>query len=86
MTPEVATALGLKSAEGALVADVANGGPADKSRIKRGDIITSFDGTPIKKAADLSALVAQVPPGKDVSVKVLRKDQEMTIVVKIGES
>jgi serine protease Do len=86
ITPEVATALELKSTEGALVADVASGGPADKAGIKRGDIITSFDGSPIKKAADLSALVAQVPPRKDVSVKVLRKDQEMTMVVKIGES
>jgi serine protease Do len=86
VTPEVATALGLISAEGALVADATNGGPADKAGIKRGDIITAFDGIPIKKAAELSAAVAQAPPDKDVPVKVLRKDKEMTMTVKIGES
>jgi serine protease Do len=86
VTPEVATALGLKSAEGALVADIASGGPADKAGIKRGDIITAFDGNPIRKASDLSALVAQILPGKDVTVKIIRKDKEMTLTVKIGES
>ncbi len=86
VTPEVATALGLKAAEGALIADVVRGGPADKAGIKRGDIITAFDGSSIKRAADLSALVAQAPPGKDVSLKVLRKDNEMTVSIKIGES
>ncbi|HMK59565.1 MAG TPA: Do family serine endopeptidase [Dissulfurispiraceae bacterium] len=86
VTPEVATALGLKEAAGALVADIAQGGPADKAGITRGDIITSFDGNPINKASDLSALVSQAPSGKDVQVRILRGGKESTVTVKLGES
>ena len=86
VTPEVATALGLKESEGVLVADVVRGGPADKAGVKRGDIIITFNDNAIKKASDLSAAVSQAPPGKDVSVKLLRAGKETVLTVRVAES
>ena len=44
ITPEIAKSFKLKEAEGALVSDVAEDGPAEKAGIKRGDVIISYDG------------------------------------------
>ncbi len=86
VTPEIADELHLKETEGALVLDVVKGGPADKAGIKRGDVIVSFQGNPIKKGNDLSKFVAQVPPGKDVSVRLFREGKEMNLTLTVGES
>jgi serine protease Do len=86
ITPEMAATLGLKEPEGVLVADVVRGGPAEKAGIKRGDVIIMFQDKAIKKASDLSASVADMPPGKDVPVKMLRAGKEITIAVKVAAS
>ncbi len=86
MTPEAAEALGLKEAEGALVAGVVHGGPAEKAGIKKGDIIIMFQDKVIKKASELSAAVAGVQPGKDATVKVVRAGKEIVLTVRVGES
>jgi serine protease Do len=85
VTPEIAQAFGLKEAKGALVGEVVAGGPADKAGIKRGDIITSFDGREIKKVSDLPFLVAETPVGKTVEVKGIRNGKEMTFTIRIAE-
>ncbi len=85
VTPELAKALGLKEAKGALVSDVVPGGPSDKAGIKRGDVIVSFDGKDIKKVGDLPFEVAETPVGKTVAVKVVRSSKELTFNVGIAE-
>ena len=85
ITPDLKSKLHLKSENGALVADVTEGGPADKAGIKRGDVILSFDGKEIKEMRDLPYMVASTPIGKSVTVDVVRKGQTKTFQVKIGE-
>jgi serine protease Do len=85
VTPELARALGLKEPAGALVSDVVPNGPAEKGKIKRGDIIISFNGKPIKRANDLPMIVADTPVGKVVDVKVLRDGKEMPMNITIRE-
>lgn len=48
VTSEVAEALGLKAARGALVVSVAEGGPADKAGIKPGEVITAVNDIPVE--------------------------------------
>ena len=72
-------------ASGALVGDVMAGGPAEKAGIERGDIITEFDGHPVKDATDLRRQVAEVSPNTKVDVKVLRDGRNRTIKVELGE-
>ncbi|MEW6668175.1 MAG: DegQ family serine endoprotease [Thermodesulfobacteriota bacterium] len=85
VTPELRGKLGLKEEKGALVADVTPGGPADKSGIKRGDVIVTFDGREIKEMNDLPMIVASTAVGKTVLVEVWRKNKKETLQVKIGE-
>jgi len=85
VTPDIAESMGLKEPNGALVADVAKGGPAEEAGIKVGDVIVEFDGHPIKESNELPWLVARTPVGKLAKVKVIRNKKTETITVKIGE-
>lgn len=85
VTPEIAKNFGLKEAEGALVADVVEGSPAEKAGIKRGDIIVAYDGKPIKDMDTLPRLVAQTEVGKKVKVKIIREGKVLEKEVIIGE-
>ncbi|HLI80674.1 MAG TPA: DegQ family serine endoprotease [Candidatus Binataceae bacterium] len=83
MTPEIAESLGLQSPSGALVAEVLKGGPAKSAGIERGDVITSFDGTPIVDSRELPLLVGRSPIGHVATLKLMRqgKPQELKIAI-----
>ncbi|MDP2800221.1 MAG: DegQ family serine endoprotease [Deltaproteobacteria bacterium] len=85
MTPELARSFGIKEGRGALVGDVFAGSPAEKSNIKRGDVIIEFDGKKIDEMSDLPRLVANTPVGKTVTIKIIRDGQEQTLTAKITE-
>jgi len=85
ITPDIARAMGLKKEQGALVAEVVPGGPAEEAGLKRGDVITSFDGREIKKVSDLPFTVAETPVGKKVPVQIIRDGKEMNVDIKIAE-
>jgi serine protease Do len=85
VTPEIAKNFGLKEPEGALVSDVVEGSPADQAGIKRGDIIISYDGKPIKDMETLPKLVASTEVGKKVKVKIIREGKTLEKEVTIAE-
>ncbi len=84
LTEEMASHFGLESEEGALVASVTSGGPADKAGIRRADVIVLYDGKPIKESHNLPILVASTPIGKQVEIKVVRDGKSKVLKVKIG--
>jgi serine protease Do len=84
MTPDLAEALNVKGLDGALVADVSPGSPANAAGIARGDVITSFNGKAVKDSHDLPAMVAATPVDEEVTVKVLRDGEERQLSVKVG--
>ncbi|MDX6531810.1 MAG: serine protease Do [Blastocatellia bacterium] len=61
---------GLKADDGGVTFDVASpaGGPADKAGLVGGDIITSFDGHPVRKEGEVTDLLRKIPVGKRVEV------------------
>jgi serine protease Do len=85
ITPELKEKLGLEAAEGALVSDVTEGGPADEAGIQRGDVIVSFRGEKIDEMEDLPYLVASTPVGTTAPLEVIRDGKRKEITVKIGE-
>src|SRR3990172_4224191 len=84
VTPDMAASFGLKKPMGALVSAVAEGDPAAEGGIKAGDVIIEFNGKPINEMNDLPRTVAATPPGKKVSVKVMRdgKETELHLTLK----
>jgi serine protease Do len=83
VTDEIAESLGLGKAEGALVAGVNDGGPAQKAGIQPGDVILSYNEKPVADIRHLPRLVAESQVGSTVSVTVWRKRRkdEMQVVV-----
>lgn len=82
---DVAKALGLSTAHGALVSNVEEGGPADKAGIRAGDVITDFNGQKINHMSDLPRLVGATQPDTQADVTVWRKGKSVNIKTKIGE-
>jgi len=82
---KLADSFGLDTPRGALVSSVEDEGPAAKAGLEAGDVILEFDGRPIGAASELPAAVAQTAPGKNVQLKVWRKNAEKEFKLKLGE-
>jgi serine protease Do len=85
VTPDIADSLGLKTTDGALVAEPQAGSPAAKAGIESGDVITSVDGKPVKNARDLAKRIGAMSPGTSVKLNVLHKGAEKNLTLTLGE-
>ena len=85
VTRELAQSFGMSRAEGALVARVIPGSPAEKAGIQPGDVILSFDGEELAISNALPPLVGARDPGAKLPLKLLREGKQLTLKVEIGE-
>jgi serine protease Do len=85
VTPDIADSLGLKKAEGALVAEPQSNGPAAKAGIESGDVITAVNGDTVKDARELARTIGGLAPGASVKLNVLHKGQEKTVNLTLGQ-
>jgi serine protease Do len=85
LTPELASSFGLADTHGALVSGVADGSPAARVGLRRGDIITSYDGRVIERLSDLPRAVAETTIGREVPVEVVRDGKRVTLTVKVAK-
>jgi serine protease Do len=85
VTSEIAESLGLKKAEGALVAEAQSNGPAAKAGISSGAVITSVNGNPVADARDLAKKIGAMSPGSSVKIGVIEKGSEKTVTLTLGE-
>lgn len=83
VTPDVAEALGLDEARGALVSDVPDG-PAKDGGMRAGDLITSYDGAEVSDTRELVRRVAESDVGATVEVVVLRDGASQTLQITLG--
>ncbi|MEM7641240.1 MAG: PDZ domain-containing protein, partial [Pseudomonadota bacterium] len=81
--PELAEALGLDEARGALVTDVPDG-PAKEAGIEARDVILSFDGTEIEDTRQLVRTVGNSPVDEAVRVQIFRDGETETLLVTLG--
>ena len=84
VTKEIAEVQQLKEPNGALIAGVSEGSPAEKSGIKPGDIILEFDGKKIKTMRNLPKIVANTEVGKNVNVKIWRNKKLISKQLVLG--
>src|SRR6266851_4510375 len=85
ITQDMVDSLGLKSTQGALIADVVKGGPADKAGIRPADVVVSLNGKPVTDANQLTRDVGAIPPSQTVKLEIIRDGKPRQVEVKLGE-
>ena len=76
----------LDKPEGALVASVEKGGPAEAAGLQPGDVIRKVDGRPLISSSDLPAIIGVASPGDKVKLEVWRKGSSETIEARLGNA
>jgi len=79
VTAEIADSLGLKKAEGAIVAEPQADSPAAKAGVIAGDVITAIDGTTINDSRELARKVGMMAPGSRIKLTVAHKGEVKTL-------
>ena len=76
----------LDKPEGALVANVDKGSPADRAGLQAGDVIRKINGQPIIASNDLSALIGQSAPGQKVAIEIWRQGKREELSAQLGDA
>lgn len=82
---DFAASLGLPKRRGELVQVVQDGSPALRAGLRPGDIVTKVNGQDVTAEQTVSFLVANLQPGTQVPVEVLRSGQRSNITVTLGK-
>ncbi|MBE0711544.1 MAG: PDZ domain-containing protein [Candidatus Aminicenantes bacterium] len=82
---ELAEHFGVKDGTGLIVSKLTEGGPAEKAKLKVGDVITKVDGKRVESANDLIDLVQAKEKGAKIKLEILRDKKAMTIDVEVSE-
>ena len=77
--------LKLKSKEGAIIATVDPDSPAEKANLKQYDVVTGINGQPVKDMSDLRNKIADIEPGKNAVLKIIREGKEMTATATVED-
>lgn len=85
VSEDVAMALGFDEGKGVMVADVTADTPAEKAGFKQGDIVLSVNGEEVETPRDLTRAIAIKAPGTEVEITLLRRGQEQTVSVTLGD-
>jgi serine protease Do len=86
LTSDMAESLGVTQVKGAIVSAVDAGSAADRAGVKRGDIITSFNGQSVSDTNALRNRVAESKPGASAELTIVRDGKERAVSVKLGEA
>ncbi len=85
LTPELAESFKRPNTNGALIAGVLKGGPADRAGIKPGDILVAVDGKPVIDSSTMLNLIAALSPGKAAAITVMRNQSEKSVTINVGK-
>jgi Do/DeqQ family serine protease len=84
LTPELSKKLGVNTLDGAVIAVVQAGSPAEKSGIREGDVVTALNGRPIRHAAELRARLGLTAIGEDVDMRINRSGATRNVRTQIA--
>ncbi|HHH35433.1 MAG TPA: DegQ family serine endoprotease [Gammaproteobacteria bacterium] len=85
VTPELADALGLKEARGAVISQVLEDSPAERAGLKVGDVVVSVNGETVKNAAQLRNRIGLLRVGSRVTLDIIRDGRHRTVKAVIEE-
>jgi Do/DeqQ family serine protease len=84
LTPELAKKLGVSFLDGAAIANVQPGSPAEKAGLRQGDVITAMNGRTVRNAAELRARLGLTPVGDRAELRIMRGGSTRTINTQIA--
>jgi serine protease Do len=79
LTPELKMRLNVDTDAGVVVTEVMPNSPALKAGLKRDDVITSFNGNPVKDPAELREAIRKAGVDKEVTLQVVRGKEKQTL-------
>ncbi len=85
ISPELAESFGLPDTDGALVAGVMRGGPADAAGIRPGDVLLAVGGKPVRDPQVMLDLIAALRPDERVGFRLRRDRSIVEVEVKVGK-
>ena len=85
VTRELAESFGMDKPQGALIAKVLDGGPAEQAGFEVGDVVLSFNEQAIERSSDLPPVVGRTRVGREVPVEILRDGESMVLRVTTEE-
>jgi serine protease DegQ len=85
LTPEIAKALALNRLDGVVIGDVQRGGPAERAGMLVRDVVLEIGGKSTRSVPQLLARIAELPPGSNAKVHVLREGANIEINVLVGK-
>ena len=86
LSKELSESLGLPgNTVGVLLSGVLEGGPAARGGVKPGDVLTAVNGDKTKDVKQLLNQIAQISPGNDATLSVVRKGKEAVLTVQTGK-
>lgn len=83
VTDDLAGAMGMEAASGALIAQILDG-PAADAGLMRGDVILRLDGKDVDSPRDLVRMIADAPSDREVVIEVRRNRELRAFRVKLG--
>lgn len=81
---DIAASMGMDDPHGALIAQITEDGPASRSSLKSGDIVTHVNGEKVKDSRELAREIAKLNPKSMANLTVLSKGEEARVSVKLG--
>jgi serine protease Do len=81
VTADIADSLGLKEPKGALIDEVQRGSPAAKAGLQSGDLVLAAGGSDIGDSRALARKIAELSPGKTLTLKIRRNDADQVMSV-----
>lgn len=85
-TPDLADALGIDAAAGAIVSQVEPGTPAEEAGLQPGDLIVAVDGQPVDGSADLRNRIGLTRAGERVTLEVIRDGERLSVATTLREA
>ena len=86
LSKELSESLGLPAnTVGVVLSGVLEGGPAARGDVKPGDVLVAVNGRPTKDVRELLNQIAQISPGNQAKLTILRKGKELELTAQVGK-
>ncbi len=79
ITPELADSFRLSKVQGALVAGVLRGSPAERAGLRAGDILLAIEGKPVIDSGSMLNLIAALKPNQKATVQIARAGEIISV-------